>query len=93
LPIEVPVAAQVRHAAFFQARQHRDGRAAIARGNLRGRIIWLGLMAFVVYTYAMNSFEVKQNPLFIPYIVLLCLATLSVAGGAVLSLWPICMMT
>jgi hypothetical protein len=52
-------------------------------GNLRGRILWLGLMAYAVYTYAMNSFEVKQNAFFIPYIALLCLATLSVAGGAV----------
>jgi hypothetical protein len=52
-------------------------------GNLRGRILWLGLMAYAVYTYAMNSFEVKQNSFFIPYIALLSLATLSVAGGAV----------
>jgi len=28
-------------------------------GNLRGRILWLGMMAYEVYNYDIRSFEVK----------------------------------
>jgi hypothetical protein len=52
-------------------------------GNLRARVMWLGLMSYVVYTYAIYSFEVQHNPAFILYVALFSLSVLSVAGGSV----------
>ena len=59
------------------------------RGSLRAHLIWLGVMAYLVYTYASYAFAIQYNPLFLVYIALLgcslyaligVLATLDMAG-------------
>ncbi|RPI78192.1 MAG: hypothetical protein EHM41_26045, partial [Chloroflexi bacterium] len=60
------------------------------RGSVRARLIWLGGIAYLVYTYTSFAFAIKYNPLFLVYIALLgCslyalisgLATLNLVGG------------
>ena len=41
------------------------------RGSLRARLIWLGALVYLVYTYASFAFAIRYNPLFIAYIALL----------------------
>jgi hypothetical protein len=40
-------------------------------GSLQARFIWLGAMAYLVYTYASFAFAIQYNPLFLVYLALL----------------------
>ena len=41
------------------------------RGSQRGRLIWLGGLAYTVYTYVGYAFDVHFNPLFLVYVAVL----------------------
>ena len=41
------------------------------RGSTRGRLVWLGVVAYVVYTYVTYAFGIRFNPLFLAYLALL----------------------
>lgn len=51
------------------------GTAGVARASLRGRILWLGALGYLVYTYATYAFGAAWNPLFLVYVALLGLST------------------
>ncbi len=59
-----------------------------SRGSLRGRLIWLGLLVYVVYTYASYSFGIRFNPLFLVYLALLGCSTYALIGGLATTDWP-----
>lgn len=42
-----------------------------AHNSLRGRIIWLGALIYFAYTYTISAFQVKFNPLFLLYVIIL----------------------
>jgi hypothetical protein len=52
-----------------------------ARGSLRARVIWMGMLAYVLYNYAIFAFAVALNPLFLVYT-----GALSLAAFALLAL-------
>lgn len=58
-----------------------------ARGSQRARLIWLGLLVYVVYTYASYAFGIRFNPLFLVYIALLGCATYALIGGLLKTDW------
>ena len=45
-----------------------------ARGSLRAHIVLLGVLAYVLYTYAIYAFDVAFNPLFLVYVAALALS-------------------
>ena len=45
-----------------------------ARGSLRARIVWLGLLGYVAYYYVLFAYGVRFNPLFLVYVALMGLA-------------------
>lgn len=51
------------------------------RGSLRARLIWLGGLAYLVYTYASFAFAIQYNPLFLVYIALLGCSLYALIGG------------
>jgi hypothetical protein len=53
------------------------------RGSLRSRLVWLGVMVYLVYTYVMGAFVVKFNPLFLVYVALLGCSLYGLIGGLV----------
>lgn len=53
------------------------------RGSLRARLIWLGGLVYLVYTYASYAFAVQYNPLFLIYIALLGCSLYALIGGLV----------
>ncbi|HSL46834.1 MAG TPA: hypothetical protein VK897_25580 [Anaerolineales bacterium] len=58
-----------------------------SRGSHRGRLIWLGGLVYVVYTYASYAFGIRFNPLFLIYIALLGCSTYALIGGLVTTDW------
>lgn len=52
-----------------------------AHGSERARLVWLGALAYVLYTYAIYAFQVRFNPLFLAYVALLGLSLYAVIGG------------
>ncbi len=54
-----------------------------SRGSLRARLVWLGLLVYVVYTYASYAFGIRWNPLFLAYIALLGCSTYALIGSLV----------
>jgi hypothetical protein len=57
------------------------------RGILQARLIWLGCMMYLVYTYASYAFALRYNPLFLVYIALLgCSLYALIIGLAVLDM-------
>lgn len=58
-----------------------------SRGSQRARLIWLGGLVYVVYTYASYAFGIRFNPLFLIYIALLGCSTYALIGGLVTTDW------
>ena len=58
-----------------------------SRGSQRARLIWLGVLVYVAYTYASYAFGIRFNPLFLIYIALLGCATYALIGGLVTTDW------
>ena len=42
-----------------------------SRGSPRARLVWVGAMAYLVYTYASFAFDIRFNSLFLVYVALL----------------------
>lgn len=57
------------------------------RGSQRARLIWLGVLVYVVYTYASYAFAIRFNPLFLIYIALLGCSTYALIGGLATTDW------
>jgi len=53
------------------------------RGSLRARLIWLGGLVYLVYTYVVAAFDVSFNPLFLVYVALLGCSLYALIGGLV----------
>jgi len=51
------------------------------RGSERGRLIWLGVLVYLVYTYTIYAFQVRFNPLFLAYVALLGCSLYALIGG------------
>ena len=51
------------------------------RGSERARLVWLGTLAYVLYTYVICAFHVRFNPLFLVYVALLGLSLHALMGG------------
>jgi hypothetical protein len=51
------------------------------RGSGRARLVWLGALTYVVYTYAIYAFVVEFNPLFLVYVALLGCSLYALIGG------------
>jgi hypothetical protein len=54
-----------------------------ARGSSRARLVWLGALAYIVYSYAVCAFVVRFNSLFLVYVGLFGCALYALIGGVV----------
>jgi hypothetical protein len=54
-----------------------------SRDSPRARLIWLGGLIYLVYTYAVAVFDVRFNPLFLVYVALLGCSLYGLIGGLV----------
>jgi hypothetical protein len=54
-----------------------------SRGSPHARIIWLGELIYLVYTYAVAAFDVNFNSLFLVYIAVLGCSLYALIGGLV----------
>ena len=52
-----------------------------ARGSLRGRLVWLGMLAYVVYNFAYYLFGAAFNRFFLLYVALVDLAMVALLFG------------
>ncbi|NOY61523.1 MAG: hypothetical protein GXO75_21640 [Calditrichaeota bacterium] len=53
------------------------------RGSPRARLIWLGGLVYLVYTYVVAAFDVSFNSLFLVYVALLGCSLYALIGGLV----------
>lgn len=53
----------------------------ISRGSIRARLIWLGGMVYLVYTYVVAAFDNSFNLLFLVYVALLGCSLYALIGG------------
>lgn len=53
----------------------------VSRGSGRARLVWLGVLVYLVYTYAISAFVVRFNPLFLVYVALLGCSLYALIGG------------
>lgn len=51
-------------------------------GSVRSALVWLGTLAYGVYSYAVYAFNVQHNALFLVYTALLALSTYGLLAGA-----------
>lgn len=51
------------------------------RGSERARLAWLGVLVYLVYTYAIYTFHVRFNPLFLVYVALFGCSLYALIGG------------
>lgn len=51
------------------------------RGSLRGRVVWLGGLAFTTYVWASRAVSLPFNPHFLGYVALFALSTFTLVGG------------
>lgn len=58
-----------------------------SRGSQRARLIWLGVLTYIVYTYASYAFGIRFNPLFLIYVALLGCSTYALIGGLATTDW------
>ncbi len=56
-----------------------------SRGSPRARLIWLGGLVYLVYTYVVAAFDVKFNSLFLVYVALLGCSLYALIGGLVMA--------
>ena len=59
------------------------GAIATFRGSLRGRLLWLGALGYLVYAYGMYALGVRWNPLFLAYLALFGLSFYALTSGLV----------
>ncbi|HLO13359.1 MAG TPA: hypothetical protein VK206_00925 [Anaerolineales bacterium] len=52
-----------------------------SRGSPRARLVWLGALAYLVYTYASFAFDIRFNSLFLVYVALLGCSLYALIGG------------
>jgi hypothetical protein len=52
-----------------------------ARGSLRARMVWLGGLVYLVYTYMFYAFAAKFNALFLVYVAILGCSFYALVGG------------
>lgn len=52
-------------------------------GSLRGRLLWLGALGYLVYAYGMYALGVRWNPLFLAYLALFGLSVFGLTIGVV----------
>ena len=52
-----------------------------ARGSLRGRIVWLGALAYMTYLWASVTVQTAFNQFYLGYVVLLGLSVFTLVGG------------
>jgi len=57
------------------------GALLAGRGSGRARMVWLGALLYLVYTYAIYAFQVDFNPLFLVYVGLLGCSLYALIGG------------
>ncbi len=57
------------------------------RGSLRARLVWLGVLVYLVYAYAGYAFAVRFNYLFLVYVALLGCALYALIGGLLRTDW------
>jgi hypothetical protein len=50
------------------------------RGSMRARLVWLGMLGYILYSYVMYAFSVRFNNLFLVYVAVLGLAIYSFVG-------------
>lgn len=55
----------------------------ISRNSLRGQLIWMGMLFYFAYTYAVASFGAAYNPLFLVYVALLSISMYTFLYGLV----------
>lgn len=53
----------------------------VGRGSARARLIWLGGLVYLVYTYVVAAFDVRFNQLFLVYVALLGCSLYGLIGG------------
>ena len=51
------------------------------RGSLRGRVVWIGGLAFMAYMWASRAVSLPFNAYFLGYVALLSLSAFTLAGG------------
>jgi hypothetical protein len=56
-------------------------------GSQRARLVWLGGLIYMVYTYVGYAFDVRFNPLFLVYVAVLGCSTYALIGGLVTTDW------
>ena len=52
-----------------------------SRGSPHARLVWLGALAYLVYTYASFAFDIRFNSLFLVYVALLGCSLYALIGG------------
>jgi hypothetical protein len=52
-----------------------------ARGSVRGTVLWLGTLGYLIYSYVLYAFDVQFNALFLVYVAILGLAIYSLILG------------
>ncbi len=55
--------------------------AALRRGSVRARLLWLGAIGYLVYAYGMYAIGVRWNPLFLVYVALFGLSFFALIIG------------
>ena len=51
------------------------------RSSSRTRLVWLGVLVYLVYTYVVAAFDNRFNSLFLVYVALLGCSLYALAGG------------
>lgn len=51
------------------------------RGSSRARLIWLGVLVYLIYTYVTYAFAIQYNSLFLVYVALLGCSLYALIGG------------
>jgi hypothetical protein len=54
-----------------------------SRGSVRAKLIWLGVLIYLVYTYVIAAFDDRFNALFLVYVALLGCSLYALIGGLV----------
>ena len=57
------------------------GAILASRGSTRGHLVWLGVLGYVLYTYATYAFAIRFNPMFLVYLALLGCSLYALIGG------------
>lgn len=57
------------------------GAVLAARGSDRARLVWLGVLVYLLYTYVIYAFHIRFNPLFLVYVALLGFSLYALIGG------------